>query len=316
MRGHGGHAAVNVVTDSSCKVLGASLSMPVIAVINRKGGSGKSTLATQLAGCLANRGVQVMLGDVDRQQSSLAWLRRRASQPMAKSATIVGSAFGSQSVMRPPANIAHVVLDTPGGLQGFDMARMAMTADAILMPVGDAVFDRESAVQCYAELMKLPRVVNGRCKIGVVGMRLEPGIKAAARMQQWAEQHGLCYVGSLRESRIYKRCAEQGLSLFDVPAANVENHLAQWRPIVEWVDATWAAAQRMESGAKAALPVSAPSISPHARRRTLVRAPLPVPLSKSGPASEFRMSRISREKTRPPRTERFGWLFTVFRAWA
>jgi chromosome partitioning protein len=48
------------------------MSMPVVAVINRKGGSGKSTLATQLAGCLANRGSQVMLGDVDRQQSSLA----------------------------------------------------------------------------------------------------------------------------------------------------------------------------------------------------------------------------------------------------
>jgi len=287
--------------------------MPVIAVINRKGGSGKSTLATQLAGCLANRGAQVMLGDVDRQQSSLAWLRRRASQPMAKAATIVGSAFGSQSVMRPPANIAHVVLDTPGGLQGYDLARMAMTADAILMPVGDSVFDRESAVQCYADLMTLPRVVSGRCKVAVVGMRVEAGTRAAARMQRWAEQSGLSYVGSLRESRIYKRCAEQGLSLFDVPAANVENHLAQWRPIVDWVDKTWAAVQRMDSSAKAAVPVSAPSISPHARRRTLVRAPLPVPLSKSGPASEFRMSR---DKPRAPRAERFGWLFTVFRAWA
>ena len=62
--------------------------MPVAAVINRKGGSGKSTLATQLAGCLAARGLQVMLGDVDRQQSSLAWLRRRSVQTLVKCATI------------------------------------------------------------------------------------------------------------------------------------------------------------------------------------------------------------------------------------
>ena len=289
------------------------MSMPVVAVINRKGGSGKSTLATQLAGCLANRGAQVMLGDVDRQQSSLAWLRRRAAQPLARSATIVGSAFGSQSVMRPPANIAHVVLDTPGGLQGYELARLAMTADAILMPVGDSVFDRESALQCYADLMTLPRVVSGRCKVAIVGMRLEPCAKATARMQRWAEDNGLGYAGSLRESRIYKRCAEQGLSLFDVPADKVQNHLDQWRPIVEWVDATWTAAQGMEATSKTAVPVSAPSISPHAKRRTLVRAPLPVPLSRSGPASEFR---LSREKARPPRAERFGWLFTVFRAWA
>ena len=292
------------------------MSMPVVAVINRKGGSGKSTLATQLAGCLAPRGSQGLLGDVDRQQSSLAWLRRRAAQPLAKSAAIAGSAFGSQNVMRPPSGIDHVVLDTPGGLQGFDLARVAMTADAILMPVGDSIFDRESALQCHAELMTLPRVVSGRCRVAVVGMRLESRAKAAASMQQWAERNGLNYIGSLRESRIYKRCAEQGLSLFDVPADKVGNHLAQWRPIVEWVAATWVAAQGMEAASKTAVPVSAPSISPHARRRTLVRAPLPVPLSKSGPASEFRQSRLSREKLRAPRAERFGWLFTVFRAWA
>lgn len=289
------------------------MSMPVVAVINRKGGSGKSTLATQLAGCLANRGSQVMLGDVDRQQSSLAWLRRRAAHPLAKSAAIVGSAFGSQGVVRQPAGIAHLVLDTPGSMQGYDLARVAMTADAILMPVGDSIFDRESALECHAELMKLPRVASGRCKVAVVGMRLEGRTRSGARMQEWATQNGLCYAGSLRASRIYPRCAEQGLSLFDVPPGQVEGALAQWRPIIDWIDATWAAAERMEAASRTAVPVSAPSISPHARRRTLVRAPLPVPASKAGPASEFR---LSRETARPPRSERFGWLFTVFRAWA
>ena len=68
----------------------ATIPMPVVAVINRKGGSGKSTLATQLAGCLANRGSQVMLGDVDRQQSSLAWLRRRAADAQTSMAPVVG----------------------------------------------------------------------------------------------------------------------------------------------------------------------------------------------------------------------------------
>ena len=48
--------------------------MPVIVVANPKGGVGKSTLATNLAGYLASRGHAVMLGDVDRQQSSRTWL--------------------------------------------------------------------------------------------------------------------------------------------------------------------------------------------------------------------------------------------------
>jgi ABC-type cobalamin transport system ATPase subunit len=47
--------------------------MPVIVVANPKGGVGKSTLATDLAGALANTGHAVMLGDVDRQQSSRQW---------------------------------------------------------------------------------------------------------------------------------------------------------------------------------------------------------------------------------------------------
>ncbi|MBC7664906.1 MAG: ParA family protein [Caulobacter sp.] len=280
--------------------------MPVVAIINRKGGSGKSTLATQLAGCLASRGLHVMLGDVDRQQSSLAWLRRRGAQPAVR--TIVGWAFSANSVMRPPAGITHVVLDTPGGLQGYDLARIVMSSDAILIPVGDSIFDRESALECHAELLTLPRVAAGRCKVAIVGMRLDARTKAAARMQAWADQHALVYAGSVRESQVYPRSADQGITLFDVPAAKVEADLAQWRPIVDWVDASWLATERIEATSKAAVPVSAPSISPNARRRTLVRAPLPV---SNGPASEFR---AAREIPRPPRAERFGWLFTVFRS--
>jgi chromosome partitioning protein len=283
--------------------------MPVIAVINRKGGSGKSTLATQLAGSLASRGHAVMLGDVDRQQSSLAWLRRRAAQPLAKA--IAGSAFGAHSVLRPSVGISHLVLDTPGGMHGFELARVAMSADVILMPVSDSVFDRESALQCHAELLTLPRVAAGRCKVAVVGMRLDARTKGATRLEAWALEHGLAWVGSLRESQVYTRCAEQGLSLFDVPSPKVETDLAQWRPLTDWVDAALAAAQRLEANTRTAVPVSAPSIAPQARRRTLVRAPLPVPVAMAkAPVSEFRPSRDS---VRPPRPQRFGWLLGMFR---
>ena len=59
------------------------MSMPVIAVINRKGGSGKSTLATHLAAYCATNGKRVMLGDVDRQQSAQGWLKLRSTQNLA-----------------------------------------------------------------------------------------------------------------------------------------------------------------------------------------------------------------------------------------
>ena len=52
--------------------------MKRILVANPKGGAGKSTLATNLAGYFARCGHRVMLGDIDRQQSSRDWLGLRS----------------------------------------------------------------------------------------------------------------------------------------------------------------------------------------------------------------------------------------------
>jgi chromosome partitioning protein len=213
--------------------------MPVVAVINRKGGSGKSTLATHLAGHCAQAGLRVMLGDVDRQQSSLTWLRRRAAHTAPAPAPIVGWAVDPRSVMRPPSGITHVVLDTPGGMRGSDLARTVMYADAILMPVCHSAFDRESAAECYAELQTLPRVASGRCKVALVGMRLDARTKAAHELRSWAESHGLPYIGALRETQAYVRHVEQGLTMFDQPASKVEADLLQWQPILDWLHKAW-----------------------------------------------------------------------------
>ncbi|MEO8807020.1 MAG: ParA family protein, partial [Burkholderiaceae bacterium] len=247
--------------------------MPVVAVINRKGGSGKSTLATHLASHCANRGMRVMLGDVDRQQSSLAWLRRRAAQPLARGAAIVGWVVDTKSVMRPPSGVTHVVLDTPGGLRGLDLARVVMTADVILMPVCDSAFDRESAAECYAELMSMPRVASQRCKLALVGMRLDARTKAAERLEAWAAKYKLPYIGALRASQAYVRSIEQGLTLFDLPPAKVDVDLAQWQPIIDWVDAAWQAAERPDLKTK----TTAPSGLTIGVRPALVRASSPPP---------------------------------------
>ncbi len=61
-----------VLTDSI-----ENIKMKNVLIANPKGGSGKSTLATNLAGYFAMRGKQVMLEDLDRQQSAANWLTRR-----------------------------------------------------------------------------------------------------------------------------------------------------------------------------------------------------------------------------------------------
>ena len=160
--------------------------MAVVAVINRKGGSGKSTLATHLAGYCANAGAAVILGEVDRQLSTQTWLRERKTQRLGQAKEIRGWAIDPKSFVRPPAGIEQVIVDTPGGLRGFDLARVVMYADAILIPVCNSIFDRESARECLAELRALPRIATGRCKLAAVGMRLDARTKSADILRAWA----------------------------------------------------------------------------------------------------------------------------------
>lgn len=202
--------------------------MPVIAVVNRKGGSGKSTLATHLAAWIAQQGCAIMLGDVDRQQSTRTWLKRR----IATAAPILPWVFDQKGVLKPPSGVTHVVLDTPGGLHGFELARVVMQADAIVIPVCNSLFDRDSAASCHAELLAHPRVSSGRCKLGVVGMRIDARTRGADTLRQWAQEHGMPFWGVLREAQVYVKTLENGLTLFDLPAPNHETDLAQWRPIL------------------------------------------------------------------------------------
>jgi chromosome partitioning protein len=205
--------------------------MPVIAVVNRKGGSGKSTFAAHVAAWCARRGLAVMLGDIDRQQSSRGWLRRR--DPALPG--IAPWTVDQKNVLRVPTGITHVVLDTPGGLHGFELARIVMFADAIVLPVCPSMFDRESAGACLAELMTLPRVAKGQCRLATVGMRVDGRTNAAEVLRGWAREQQVDMLGMLRETQLYVRSLERGLTLFDLPPAQVATDLAQWEPVLQWL---------------------------------------------------------------------------------
>jgi len=210
--------------------------MPVIAIVNRKGGSGKSTLATHLAAWCAHQGLPVLLGDADFQQSSHAWLRQRDQQRLVPAPKIAGWSVDPRNILRTPPGVTHVVLDTPGGLKGYDLLRVVMLADAVLMPLCHSLFDRESAAECYTELLAHPRVARGRCKIAAVGMRIDSRTKGDAALRQWADALQLPFLGALRETQTYVKCLEHGLTVFDMPPAKVEADLAQWRPVIDFVE--------------------------------------------------------------------------------
>jgi chromosome partitioning protein len=292
--------------------------MSVIAVVNRKGGSGKSTLATHLAAHFANSGVPVMLGDVDRQQSTQSWLRSRSLRDLPRSAPIVGWAVDPKRVLRPPAGVRHVVLDTPGGLRGFDLARVVAFADVILMPVCNSIFDRESAADCFNEMMTLPRVASGRCKVAAIGMRLDARTRAAEVLETWARGLKLPFIGVLREAQAYVRCVEQGLTVFDLADAQAQADTAQWKPIVAWLEPILRTVRRpvLRGNASVERPVAAlaePAAFDPPPVAAAVRVPEPTapiaPIAPIAPAMPPRATVVEPAlRSAPPRVGFFGWL--------
>jgi chromosome partitioning protein len=242
----------------ACRMLqqNREVPMPVIAVVNRKGGSGKSTFAAHVAAWCARQKLAVMLGDVDRQQSSRGWLRRRdAALP-----GIAPWVIDQKHVLRVPSGITHVVLDTPGGLQGFELARIVMFADAIVVPVCPSVFDRESAAACLAELGTLPRVAKGQCRLATVGMRVDGRTNAADLLRAWASEQEVEMIGLLRETQLYVKSLERGLTLFDVATSQVAADLAQWEPILQWLKPVVMPVAVPEARREPILPVRRPSV--------------------------------------------------------
>jgi chromosome partitioning protein len=205
--------------------------MPVIVIANPKGGAGKSTLSTNVAGFLASQSHAVMLGDADIQQSSRLWLSLRPDTVT----RITTWELQADLVLtaKPPKGTTHVVIDTPGGLDGWRFKEVLGRADKIMVPIMPSIFDMYAAQNFLTKLREITR--NSRSKVGVVGMRVDERTLAASKLRQFMDTLELPIVGYLRDTQHYLHLAAHGLSMFDITPSKVEKDLLQWRPICQWL---------------------------------------------------------------------------------
>jgi chromosome partitioning protein len=204
--------------------------MPVIVVANPKGGVGKSTLATNIAGYYASRGHPVMLGDADRQQSSRLWLGLRP----AAARSISTWDISEDVIAKPPKGTTHVVLDTPGGLNGWRFKDVMKLADKVIVPLQPSVFDIFATRKFLDELAEHRQA--GKMQVGLVGMRVDGRTIAADKLQEFVGSLGLPVLATLRDTQNYIHLAARGLTVFDVAPSRVDKDLEQWQGLCKWLD--------------------------------------------------------------------------------
>jgi chromosome partitioning protein len=188
--------------------------------------------STNLAGYCASRGHAVLLGDIDRQQSSRAWLGIRP----AAAAPITSWDVSEDYIARPPRGTTHVVLDTPAGLHGWRLNDVLKMADKVIVPLQPSIFDILATQDFLRQLAQELTVRQGKIAVGIVGMRVDARTRSAEQLQRFIEGLNLPVLSYLRNTQNYVQLAAHGLTLWDIAASRVQRDLDQWQPITAWMD--------------------------------------------------------------------------------
>lgn len=205
--------------------------MRAVLVANPKGGAGKTTLATNLSGAFANQNKTVTLCDLDRQQSSLRWMAfRDPALPQ-----VTGYFGGGQIVLNLPKESDWVVLDAPAGLQGYKLSDYLRVVDKVIVPLVPSVFDMAATEDFLNSIRNEMR--GRRQSIGIVAMRVDPRTKAAGMLEEYMKHFDIPILGYLRNTQNYVNVAAQGMTVFDPPRAKHKRDVAQWEPLLEWLQA-------------------------------------------------------------------------------
>ncbi|MCB1971776.1 MAG: ParA family protein [Geminicoccaceae bacterium] len=202
-----------------------------VLVTNIKGGCGKTTIATNLATAFAQGGFRTALADVDRQKSSLTWLKSRPDTMPA----IMGLDW-RKGMDKVPEDVQRLVIDVPAGLSIGDVDDLVREADLLLIPVLPSTFDEGSTRRFLDRLDRIKPIRKGKKSVLVVANRVRQRSRSAQRQLAFLADVGHGPVATIHDRAIYDETACSGLGIFDLDARKAEEFRRDWLPLISIVE--------------------------------------------------------------------------------
>lgn len=202
-----------------------------ILVANSKGGCGKTTIATTLAAAFARGGLRTALADVDRQKSSLAWLKRRPD-----SLPAIAGLDWTKEFEAPGKGVQRLVIDAPAALGVPRFRELLKMAQMIVLPVLPSAFDQAATARFLKKIDDLKPIRSNRKPIAVVGNRIRPRSRSTGELEAFLADTGHGVAGFIADRALYAEGAGSGVSVFDRDDARARSAQADWSPLITFVE--------------------------------------------------------------------------------
>jgi chromosome partitioning protein len=211
-----------------------------IVVINAKGGCGKSTISTNLASYYASKGFQTALYDYDQQGSSMRWLDARP-KTVASIHGVTAHKTANKGVtmswhLRIPPEISRMVVDTPPGLKGHELADQLKGADYILIPMLPSWLDICATADFLRDLIVNLKIHRSKARLAIVTNKVRKNTTAFRELESFLKKLNIPVLAQLRDTQKYNRVTRSGLGIHEINHQTTEIDRKHWQSIFNWIE--------------------------------------------------------------------------------